>query len=399
MCKIPHNLIDFDCHAPSLRSNASWRKARSARMGKSYRVRIGLREITAMEPHTTLWDLEVKGFVARRQHSDVVTFSVVYRTLDGTQRWQKLERFPIFTPHIARQEAIRILRAKALGQDPAAEKMALRNGMTVGELCDQYSARDNGKKAATLVSDKSRINVHIKPKLGRFRVTALTSEQVEDFMHSLRAGSKTRVVGLLGAIFGYAVKRKLVAVNPVRGVVKPQDAKRTRRLSEAEYAQLGSAINGSAISDIVLLLAVTGFRSSEAKNLKYAECDLERSTVLLSETKTGKSVRPLSSAAIEIIKRQNPSSEYAFDYGQGKPPAELHYQWLKLGTDKTTTPHVLRHSFASQAADLGHSDNTIASLLGHSRGSITSRYMHGSNKSVIESANIVANETLRLMRT
>jgi hypothetical protein len=181
-------------------------------MGTSSRVRIGLKEIAAMQPNTILWDQEVRGFVARRQHSDVVTFSVVYRTLEGTQRWQKLERFPIFTPHIARQEAIRVLRAKALGQDPAREKMALRNGMTISQLCDEYSARDNGKKPKTIVSDKSRIKMHIKPKLGKVRVTALTSEQVEDFMHSLRAGSKTRVVGLLGAIFSYAVKRKLVSV-------------------------------------------------------------------------------------------------------------------------------------------------------------------------------------------
>jgi hypothetical protein len=49
-------------------------------MGNSYRVRIGSREIAAMQPNTILWDLEVKGFVARRQHSDVITFSVVYRT-------------------------------------------------------------------------------------------------------------------------------------------------------------------------------------------------------------------------------------------------------------------------------------------------------------------------------
>jgi integrase len=367
-------------------------------MGNSYRVRIGLREIAAMQPNTILWDLEVKGFVARRQFSEVITFSVVYRTLDGTQRWHKLERSPILTPHLARQEAIKILRAKALGQDPAGDKMALRTGMTIAELCDQYSARDNGKKAATITSDKSRIKMHIKPKLGRYRVASITSEQVEDFMHSLRPGSKTRVVGLLGAMFSYAVKRKLVSVSPVRGVVKPQDAKRTRRLSEAEYAQVGAAIKGSTISDIVLLLAVTGFRSSEAKNLRWEECDLERSTAFLSDTKTGKSIRPLSDAAIDIIKLQKSSSEYVFDYGHGKPIAEIHYQWLKLGLAKDITPHVLRHSFASLGADLGLSDNTIASLLGHSRGTITSRYLHGSDKALIAAADGVANETLRLMR-
>jgi hypothetical protein len=33
-------------------------------MGASFRVRIGLREVTAMQPHTILWDIEVKGFSA-----------------------------------------------------------------------------------------------------------------------------------------------------------------------------------------------------------------------------------------------------------------------------------------------------------------------------------------------
>jgi hypothetical protein len=128
-------------------------------MGNSYRVRIGLREIAAMQPNTILWDQEVRGFVARRQFSDIVTFSVVYRTKENVQRWQKLERFPIFTPQIARQEAIRVLRAKALGQDPAGEKMALRTGISVAELCDEYQQRENGKKPATIRADRSRISI------------------------------------------------------------------------------------------------------------------------------------------------------------------------------------------------------------------------------------------------
>jgi hypothetical protein len=146
-------------------------------------------------------------------------------------------------PHLARQEAIRVLRAKALGQDPG-EKMALRNGMTIAELCDQYSARDNGKKPGTIRSDNSRIKQHIKPKLGKLRIASITSEQVEDFMHGLSRGGASRCIGLLGAMFNYAVKRKLCAVNPVRGVEIPKDVKRNRRLSELEYAQFGTALKG-----------------------------------------------------------------------------------------------------------------------------------------------------------
>jgi integrase len=168
---------------------------------------------------------------------------------------------------------------------PASEKMALRHGMTIAELCDQYSQRENGKKANTIRSDTSRIALHIKPKLGRYRVAAITSEQVEDFMRSLSAGSQKRVVGLLGAIFSYAVKKKIVAVNPVHGVEKPADVRRNRRLSDEEYVQLGAVLDDSMVSDIFLFLAVTGFRSSEAKNLRYSECDLERCIVTLGVQK------------------------------------------------------------------------------------------------------------------
>jgi integrase len=368
-------------------------------VGNSYRVRIGLKEIAAMQPNTILWDQEVKGFVARRQRSDAITFSVVYRTREGVQRWQKLERFPILNPHLARQEAIKVLRAKALGEDPAGARMALRTGMTVAQLCDEYSARDNGKKPTTIRADKSRIKVHIAPKLGKFRVASITNEQIEDFMRSMPIGSQSRNMGLLGAIFTYGVKRKLRTDNPCRGIKKPAQTKRTRRLSDGEYAQLGAQLNGGIVSDIFLLLVVTGWRSSEAKNLRWSELDLERSTAILEDTKSGRSVRPLSGAAIAIIKRQKQSgAPYVFDYGHGKPINSLSHQWLRLGMDKTITPHSLRHSFASLGADMGLSDNTISSLLGHARSSVTSRYMHGSDKALIAAADSVATETLRLMK-
>jgi integrase len=376
---------------------ASQKLGAERKMGTSYRVRIGLREIQAMQPNTILWDQEVRGFVARRQFSDIVTFSVVYRTRENVQRWQKLERFPILTPHLARQEAIRVLRAKALGQDPAGEKMALRSGPTIAELCDEYQQRDNGKKPGTITTDNSRIKQHIKPKLGKLKVAAVTSEQVEDFMRSLPTGSQARTLGLLGVIFSWAVKRKLRLDNPCRGIDKPTETKKTRRLSNEEYAQLDAALKGGVVSDVFLLLAVTGWRSSEAKNLRWSELDMERCIATLGDTKTGVSVRPLSDIAIDIIKRQKQNgAAYVFDHGHGKPIDALRHQWLKLRMSEDVTPHTLRHSFASLAADLGLADSTIAGLLGHKQQSIPSRYLH-LDKALVSAANIVAAETLRLM--
>jgi site-specific recombinase XerD len=86
-----------------------------------------------------------------------------------------------------------------------------------------------------------------------------------------------------------------------------------------------------------------------------------------------------------------------FAFQHDKPVGNLTQQWAKLGLDKTITPHVLRHSFASLAGDLGLADSTIAGLLGHSRSSITSRYIH-LDKALIAAADIVAGETMRLMQ-
>jgi integrase len=64
---------------------------------------------------------------------------------------------------------------------------------------------------------------------------------------------------------------------------------------------------------------------------------------------------------------------------------------------KDVTPHVLRHSFASLAHDLGYSEPTIACLLGHKGRSITSRYIHSADAVLLAAADAVANRTLSLM--
>ena len=199
------------------------------------KAKIGNKNVAVMQPHTILWDTKIHGFCARRQFSNVVTYSVVFRTYDGIARWMKIGRHGVFSPDQARQEAARVLREVALGNDPAGARMALRSAPMMEELCDEYvsdmqSGRVNGKKLSTIKTDISRIATHIKPALGKRKVAGITQEDVEHFMHGLNPGSARRVTGLLGAIFSYAIKRKLRETNPVHGLDKPADVKRMRRL-------------------------------------------------------------------------------------------------------------------------------------------------------------------------
>jgi integrase len=75
--------------------------------------------------------------------------------------------------------------------------------------------------------------------------------------------------------------------------------------------------------------------------------------------------------------------------------------WLRIaklgGLPADVTPHVLRHSFASLAADLGYSEPTIAALVGHTGRSTTSRYTHSADTVLLAAADAVANRAAELM--
>jgi len=62
------------------------------------------------------------------------------------------------------------------------------------------------------------------------------------------------------------------------------------------------------------------------------------------------------------------------------------------------TGHVLRHTFASVASELGYSDATIAGLLGHKGRGVTSRYVHRPDAAIAGAAQAVSAAIASYMR-
>ncbi len=204
-------------------------------------------------------------------------------------------------------------------------------------------------------------------------------------------------------IFSYAVEAGVIDHNPTHGLRKPKYQVRDRRLSEAEYRILGGILRQAQKSDhyrlhgeILWILAVTGCRRGEIINLRWSEIDIEGSCLRLIDSKEGASVRPIGLPVIEYLesKRSKRTGTFVFP-GQGVDNAVGNFpqSWKKLLTDTPlwdVTPHVLRHSFASIATDLGFTEITIAALIGHAKGSVTSRYVHTLDSTLIMAADTVA---------
>jgi integrase len=198
--------------------------------------------------------------------------------------------------------------------------------------------------------------------------------------------------------------------NPVHGVIRFADGKRERRLSDGEYAALGEALRQAEAAAVwppaiavARFLALTGWRSGEALGLRWAEVDLARRTATLADSKTGRSIRPLSHAACDVVRglpRMTGELVFPATRGDGRMTgfAKLWARIARLGElPPDITPHVLRHSFASLAADLGYSEPTIAALVGHKGRTITSRYVHAADTVLLAAADAVAGRTAALM--
>ena len=154
---------------------------------------------------------------------------------------------------------------------------------------------------------------------------------------------------------------------------------------------------------VVRFLLVTGWRSGEALGLRWSAVDLARRTATLADSKTGRSIRPLSHAACDVLHNlPRITGELVFPAtrGDGRMTGfpKLWARIAKLGElPADITPHVFRHSYASLAGDLGYSEPTIAALVGHKGRTITSRYVHSADAVLLAAADVVANRTVELM--
>ena len=394
-------------------------------------IRIMKTTVDAAKPEATrytVWDDKLKGFGLRVTPGGVKTYVARYRTRGG--RAGQLQQVTVgrhgkLTPDQARADADKIIAAATLGEDPADARAKARADITVEQLCEVYFAEGcNTKKASTLYTDRGRVKRHVLPLLGSRRVASVTQAHIEAFMRDV-AGGKTamvvktkkrgksvvkggqgtaaRTLGLLGAIFAFAVARHLRTDNPVRGVRRHKDRRMTRFLSHAEMGALGDALNAAAKAKandsalaIIRLLAVSGCRKSEITNLQWSEVDARLGYLRLHDSKTGQKNVAVGASVVAILgKIARTESPYVFpaDGAPDRPFQAVDKTWRVVRAAAGLSDvrlHDLRHSFASTGLSAGHGLQLLGKLLGHNDVTTTSRYAHVADDPMRAAANDIA---------
>jgi integrase len=271
--------------------------------------------------------------------------------------------------------------------------------------------------------DRSRIGRHVKPLLGRRTVRSLTPEDIEKMQLDIAAGRTARerpegrggvtsggrgvaarTVGMLGTILELARRRRLIDANPARGIARLPEGRQRRFLDLTEIRRLGATMREAQAegfenrtgSSAIRFLLLTGLRRNEALGLPWEWVDTGARCIRFGDSKSGAQLRPIGAAAVALLESLPHTNGAPFvfpaDRGAGHfigLPRVLARMCARAGLAGVTV-HVLRHSFAAAAAEMGFSELTIAGLLGHSVPGVTARYAHVPDRALVAAADQVS---------
>ena len=304
---------------------------------------------------------------------------------------------------------------------------------TVGEWLDTWlkTYALYSVKSYTYDAYERSCNIHIKPALGRIRLSALTAPQIQQFYNSLitekKLSPKTvkNIHGVLHRALGQAVKLGMLRSNPTNVCDLPKaHRKEIKPMEQAEITKFLQAIQGTKYGLVYQITLFTGLREGEVLGLTWDCIDFQHNALyvnkqlqktqkvggqyVLAPTKSGRSrMITVAPSVMDLLKKQkSQQAQMRLLVGQEwKNPWDLvftnefggnlsHFTVYKtfkeivrsIGLEQERF-HDLRHSYAVVSLESGDDIKTVQTNLGHATASFTlDVYGHVSQKMRQQSA-------------
>ncbi|MBX9583228.1 MAG: tyrosine-type recombinase/integrase [Gemmataceae bacterium] len=189
-------------------------------------------------------------------------------------------------PEAVRKEYFRKMSERDKPDDGAAPKG------TVAALAGRFLAWTEKHKAPATYAQR-RYFLRSFVNFGRVRLTQphrVTDDLVERWLDAhpgWKASRRHAVLCVLRA-FNWAVKKKLLAKNPVGGIEVPPPTRVLAYLTADQRAALFAATKDRAFKDFLTALSETGCRPGEVAAVTAADADLGRGLWVLAAHKTGR---------------------------------------------------------------------------------------------------------------
>jgi integrase len=203
-----------------------------------------------------------------------------------------------------------------------------------------------------------------------------------------------REVDNIKRIFSLAVTNKKIRFNPCNKLKKLRQEKPPERyLTKDEEKKLMEAAN-PIMQALIITALLTGMRTNEILNLKWADVHFDKGYIVALNTKNGKPRRLLLSDKLrETIDKMPRLCDYVF----ANPLTKNKYSDIKSTFSETVkrakiphiTFHQLRHTAASRMNEKGVDIVTIKEILDHSDLKTTQKYTHTPRKNVLDAVKVL----------
>jgi integrase len=310
------------------------------------------------------------------------------------------------------------VRAKLFAEQ-RAPRIREPEGLSMSEWLDRWlGIARPGLRLNTYVSYRSAIENHIKPHLGKLKLSRVKQTDIYDMLDALRAakvGSSARekAYRTLRAAMQTALKRQMVASNVVTLVDKPKCPTRQKVIlqSAKEVKRFRDAARSSRFAALYLTALDTGARSGELRALTWKNVDFNNGTIRIEATlnpngkgelvalppKTASSNRTikLTAANLQLLReheKQQMASERGLstwvfpnlDGGPLRRDAMLSKDWANVvlaARIPGLSLHGLRHTHATMLAEAAVPVQIIMARLGHSSSKMTMEvYAHATTQ-------------------